>query len=253
MLSAFDTFRALNGGPESLREARDALIESGLESTEEEHQGLTELFARHKIGWAFHLEVAPGRPNSRVHADGNDGYRLKVEGPDPYGTCEGLGSDPGEAPDDWLRENNYYYGTYFGGTRGASGALDYAWQDDCYTRTMVYPNWGTGYLDVPYPAPSDRGNPEAPYTVYVRWICESGDENPCSSSSENVLEISRGAWVRNSPQRPPGSANRRWWLETYGTEFSRYVNLPLDAWTPVVEFDALGRCTSLLDGGDCGV
>lgn len=235
-LLAFNGFHRRHGGPESLREARDALTRDaltgevgGLEQTAEEHQALTELFAGQRIGWAFGMELDA----SSDDGSGLDSLYVSADGPPPYGRCSTDGPRP-----------------QFGGfLRGANGALDYAWQDDCYIESEE----GVGFsgpsnaLYVPYPAPADPAGPDlAKTTVYARWQCEDdGFGDPCPSRRGFEIAIARGAFLSDPAE------TQMWGLETWGAFHIASASLANNVSTPIAEFNALGGCKSLLDGGKC--
>lgn len=143
--------------------------------------------------------------------------------------------------------------TYMGGVRGADGALGYAWQDDCYTADRPGdPGADLNSVDIPYPAPANRGNPEETFTVSAKWRCDPGNpgDPPCPPQQQyDFVFIQRGAFV--SPSSCTSSSD--WCYETWGAEHSPEFSLAPNVWKPIVEFDALGYCKSLLDGVDCGL
>jgi hypothetical protein len=238
LLAALHTFHLKYAGPESLREARDALIEDGVESSEADHQELTDLFARQKIGWGFALFVT-----TRTSWTGHDFLYFRTQGPAPYGTCDENGS---ETP-----PTEQY--TYLGAVHGADGSLPYAWQDDCYTAgTVGSPGAESNEVDIPYPAPSDRGHPEQKFTVSAMWHCEPPQQGEPACPAQQHYDF---VFFQRGPFVGPGDCTAtpgNWCFESADSELGTQFSLPPDTYTPIAEFDALGNCKSLLTGEDCG-
>jgi hypothetical protein len=101
-------------------------------------------------------------------------------------------------------------------------------------------------LQLPYPAPSGNQT-NAPFTVYAMYTCEAVLDAQCPTGRNFRIEISRGAFLGDPT---PGD----WQFEHWGAVHQvASTRLAANAVTPIVSFDAGGRCVSLVDGADCGL
>lgn len=254
--------RALHAHPaHSMRDFRDALISDGhIETTADEHQTIDEIFGDQRIAWGIAIVGIGPNFNADVYGPGlADELTVNISGAAPYDSCH-LASDvgpaygsPGYAQGDlpgWL-----YGGGGFVGFAGRGG-LSYAWQSDCITDADgVASYWGgTGSYDygsdqtllfyIPFPYAGDgRPSGDHKYTVSVGYTCAtSGNGESCPTSIPVDVQMNNGAQFRDGGPIPASALNV--------TDLN--VTLQLNAYVPVLEFDGIGHCHSLVDSEDCG-
>jgi hypothetical protein len=224
--------------PHSMRQAREALVKDGsIETTADQDQEISEIFADQGIGWGFRVGGANGPDYFQLAATPE--LQGRITG--PYGTCvvtdEGS-TDRGGAPADFIQ------GDILAGT----GGIPYAWQDDCFSNTDGTPDGdfgsGDGAAIVLFPYDGASGNGE--FTVSERFTCSGDAQVPCPASlHESAMPISAGyRWWRTG-HAPPNLVFNELVFHPVN------VTLPLNQWVDIARIDEQGRCTSLVDKFDC--
>jgi hypothetical protein len=175
---------------------------------------LSGAFASQWIKWDTSVGVGGGPPDSR----GRYFFHYAIKG--PY-SCESVPNTG--------QPNN-----------GVDGGLPFALDDNCLGG-LDTPDSGAQII-FPYLAGTRHRNGE--YTVSVTYRCVSEPENPCSGAPAKAnIYVFRHEGI-GPPQGPLSAGTIR---------LQAKLTIPRDATREIVRFDALGACTLLVTGADCGV
>jgi hypothetical protein len=218
--------------PESMRDARDALAEDpSIESTPEDHEVIAEFLRKQRISWAVTV-IASG---DRDSVNGQPETQVRMQGAYGCQVTDEFADDSGLLPED--RGGGFF-------ELGGEGGLSHTWHDDCFgfsdgDPTTLSPGgpdfW---FVDFPYSGSSDPDGDDL--TLSVRYTCHvDGTPDTCASTFNSSLRYYLGA----DPSSPSAAAR------------FHQVSAPLtrNVWTPILQFDGMGHCTSVLDGFDCSI
>lgn len=238
LLQTLHTFSGKYGGPKSLREARDALIEGGLENgSAAEHVAIEQRFLDQQVYWRIMVNAAliDSREAGR---DTDYELHLDLDGPGAYGSCESTIDDGGpEFPltgmlptelDTWI------------GSIGAEGGLSYISRDDClmFGADGKQPYDGVDgvqfWLHLPY-LPQEAHH-SGTFSLGATWLCsdaqveDPGPEDICTGDRLHQIGFAVG------PRQG----------------VLRNVSLQRGARVELLRFDATGKeCTFVPTGEDC--
>jgi hypothetical protein len=217
--------------PDSMRDARDAMAaDSAIESTVQEHEDIDELLRKQRINWIMRVIVTgdsgPGHRETQVKMNGAYDCQLANE----------FTADSGLLPED--RGGGFYL-------LGGEGGLPFTWHDDCFGFSDGDPDssapGGPEHWFVDFPTTGGTDEANNVYTLSARYDCKPfGTPDNCTAAMDAIVIIDHGV-DRSTPTTSPV------------THQITGALLPKNSWVPIVRFDGLGNCESLLDGFDCGI
>lgn len=238
LLKALHAFWGNYGGPTSLREALDALVEGGLEKgSAAEHVAIAQRFLDQGVYWRVTANAAAA-DFREAGSQADYELHLDLEGPGPYGACESTIDDGGPEfaltgmllteLDTWI------------GEIGAEGGLPYTSRDDCLVfgadGKQPYDGVAGGafWLHLPYLA--RQVHHSGTFSLGATWLCSDAQvEDPEPKdicTSDRLYQIGFAAGSR------PGVLSN--------------VSLPRGGRVELLRFDATGKeCTFVPTGEDC--
>ena len=229
MLKAFQA-----GKPDSMRDARDSLAaDRSIENGVQQHEDIDEALRGQRINWLIRLAPTVNDPGgaqvvveTQVKMDG--AYNCQLQ--DEFTAGSGL------LPDELRFEFDHLAG---------EGGLPYTWHDDCFGHTDGDPaSQAPGgpddfFIDFPSTGGGDAAHDE--YTLSARYTCKTdGTPDLCHAAQTGDIDLFHGvdrSRVNGSPVFHTVSG----------------ISFPRNTFVPIVRFDGLGHCTSLVDGFDCGI
>ncbi|MDX6581592.1 MAG: hypothetical protein QOI10_776 [Solirubrobacterales bacterium] len=252
ILSALHVAKFFGGPARNMRQVRDALIQTGVETDKDEHDAIDSVFESQGIGWGVMVNVmfADTQPGGAGAWYEN---HLVLSSKVGYGhgapDCEETGNDGSLIGEDDSPPAQMQGAEDFYGTIGWTGDLDYTWHDDCLIAggdgNVSQDSDSTilsSLLYFRFPYITDSQHLLAPFKLTARYVCadnhpeeSAGDANEVAyytCTADRFVEVT----VVNGVADPVTSN----------------IKLPRDQDKQILEFEASGAC-KLADGKDCSV